>query len=222
MDGRSRLVRRGKQQGVIVPTQALVLRFRVELLETEPLVWREIEVPGDYTFWDLHVAIQDAMGWSDYHLHRFVVPHSRTNKELVFGIHNLGQDCDDPPGWATQVASVMTTNNDTATYEYDFGDDWRHKLVLLDAFKRDFALKYPRCNGGARACPPEDCGGVTGYTDIVEGLTSGTLDEDTRTWLPEGYDPDRFDPSTARFSDPHRRLAYSWYGDANKGDDPFG
>jgi Plasmid pRiA4b ORF-3-like protein len=221
-DGRSRLVRRGKEREVVIPTQALVLRFRVELTETDPLVWREIEVPGDCTFWDLHVAIQDAMGWLDYHLHRFTVPHPRTHKPLVFGIHDLGSDCDDPPGWATQVASVMTTRNDEALYEYDLGDGWQHKVVLVDAVERAFALEYPRCTGGERACPPEDCGGVDGFAEILKGLSDGTLDEDIQDWLPEGYDPDRFDPSDVRFSDPHRRLAFMWYGDPEKGDDPLG
>lgn len=55
-----------------MPTQALMLRFRIELQESDPLIWREIEVPGDSTSWDLHVAIQDAMGWLDEYLHRLL------------------------------------------------------------------------------------------------------------------------------------------------------
>ena len=105
-DGRSKLRNKGCE--LIIPTQALILRFRIELQETSPLVWREIEVPGTYTFWDLHVAIQDAMGWQDYYLHRFTIPHPRTRQERVFGIHNLHADCDDPPGWATQIAALFT------------------------------------------------------------------------------------------------------------------
>jgi hypothetical protein len=161
-DGRSQLRRSGRE--MVMPTQALMLRFRIELQESDPLIWREIEVPGDYTFWDLHVAIQDAMGWLDYHLHRFTMPHPRTKQERVFGIHNLSQDCDDPPGWAHQVASMFTFRNDTALYEYDFGDDWRHTVRLVDAVRRDFKLRYPRCVGGERACPPEDCGGPKAIT----------------------------------------------------------
>jgi hypothetical protein len=122
-DGRSKLRRNGRE--LIIPTQALILRFRIELLRTDPLVWREIEIVGDATFWDLHVAIQDAMGWRDYHLHRFTIPHPRTKKKQVFGIHNLHQDCNDPPGWATQVASMFTLSNAVARYEYDFGDNWQ-------------------------------------------------------------------------------------------------
>jgi hypothetical protein len=81
-------------------------------------------------------------------------------------------------------------------------------LNLLDAVQRDFTLTYPRCTGGARACPPEDCGGVFGYADIVSGI----MDKDTRAWLPPGYDPARFDPAAVRFDDPASRLAYAWYG----------
>jgi hypothetical protein len=213
-DGRSKLRRGGRE--LIIPTQALALHFRIELQATDPLVWREIEVPGDYSFWDLHVAIQDAMGWQDYHLHRFTVPHPRTKKPLIFGIHNLHQDCDDPPSWATQVASVMTLRNDEAFYEYDFGDNWRHTIQLMSVMRRDFQVRYPRCVGGARACPPEDCGGVHTYAEIVVG----TMDDDTRRWLPRGYDPARFDPDSVRFSDPWRRMAYCWYGNAEAGDTP--
>ena len=219
-NGRSQL-RRGRHE-ILIPTQALILRFRIELQESNPLVWREIEVPGDYTFWDLHVAIQDAMGWLDYHLHRFTIPHPRTKQERVFGIHNLSQDCDDPPGWAHQIASMFTLRNDTAIYLYDFGDGWQHTVRLADAMRRDFKLHYPRCVGGERACPPEDCGGIHAFGEIVAGLAARKLDKETRAWLPKGYDPARFEPSAVRFSDPARRLAYSWYGDAEGGDDPFG
>ncbi|MBF6614148.1 MAG: plasmid pRiA4b ORF-3 family protein [Chloroflexi bacterium] len=222
-DGRSQLRQRGRgRHEILIPTQALILRLRIELQESDPLVWREIEVPGDYTFWDLHVAIQDAMGWLDYHLHRFTIPHPRTKQERVFGIHNLSQDCDDPPGWAYQIASMFTLRNDTALYLYDFGDDWQHTVRLVDAMRRDFKLHYPRCVGGERACPPEDCGGIHAFGEIVADLAARKLDKETRAWLPKGYDPARFEPSAVRFSDPARRLAYSWYGDAEAGDDPFG
>lgn len=215
-DGRSKLRKGGK--GVLIPTQALILRFRIELQATNPLVWRTIEAPGDYTFWDLHVAIQDAMGWLDYHLHRFTIPHPRTKTPQIFGIHNLSQDCDDPPSWATQIATMFTLSNPVAQYDYDFGDGWRHMVTLVDVLQRDFKLRYPRCVDGARACPPEDCGGVHAFAAIV----SGTMDQDMRRWLPRGYDPARFDSKAVRFDDPARRLAYSWYGDPDAGDSPHG
>jgi len=50
---------------------SLVYQFKITLCEIEPAIWRRIQVPGNYSFWDLHVAIQDAIGWLDYHLHAF-------------------------------------------------------------------------------------------------------------------------------------------------------
>jgi hypothetical protein len=113
---------------------------------------------------------------------------------------------------------MFTFRNPLAQYEYDFGDDWQHTVRLIALERRDFKLTYPRCMGGARACPPEDCGGVHGFAEIV----AGTMDEDTRRWLPRGYKVARFDPSAVRFDDPARRLAYSWYGDPDAGDTPHG
>lgn len=161
------------------------------------------------------------MGWKGYHLHLFTMPHPRTKQERSFGIHNLSQDCDDPPGWAHQIASMFTYSNDTALYEYDFGDNWRHTVRLTEVLRREFQLRYPRCIGGARACPPEDCGGTYLFAEILANFTAGTLDDEMRTWLPPDYDPARFDPNAIYFSEPSRRLAYSWYGDFDAGDLPY-
>lgn len=209
-DGSPRQRRKGRE--IVIPTQALMLRFRIELQDTDPLVWRLIDVPGTYTFWDLHVAIQDAMGWWDYHLHEWTISHPRTGNERRFGLNDPRSDSDDPPGWAHQVATMFTFKNPTAHYLYDFGDDWHHTVTLVDVLRREKRQKYPRCVGGARACPPEDCGGTTGYAEIV----SGNMDDDTRNWLPRGYDPATFDPTKVRFTDPHVRLAYYWYGDTEE------
>ncbi len=76
---------------------------------------------------------------------------------------------------------MFTWTNPTARYEYDFGDDWQYTITLVDMLRRDFTLTYPRCVGGERACPPEDCGGVHAFAEIV----TGTMDEDTRRWLPQ-------------------------------------
>jgi len=113
---------------------------------------------------------------------------------------------------------MFTLNNPVARYAYDFGDDWQHTVTLVDVLQRDFTLTYPRCSDGKGACPPEDCGGVHAFAEIV----AGTIDEDTRRWLPRGYDPAHFDPTAVRFDDPARRLAFSWYGDPDAGESPHG
>jgi Plasmid pRiA4b ORF-3-like protein len=113
---------------------------------------------------------------------------------------------------------MFTWSNPMASNEYDFGDDWQHTVKLVNVLRRDFKLTYPRCIDGARACPPEDCGGVQAFAEIV----AGTIDEDTRRSLPRGYNPARFDPSAVRFDDPARRLAFLWYGESDAADTPHG
>jgi hypothetical protein len=186
-DGRSQLRRSGRE--MVMPTQALLLRFRIELQESDPLIWREIEVPGDYTFWDLHVAIQDAMGWLDYHLHRFTMPHPRTKQERVFGIHNLSHDCDDPPGWAHQrTQNVERSRRDNTT------DETRLFYVLRSTFGRISARGCPKAiTRPASTRPP--CASATrpggwrtaGMATLRQEMTrSGCRPALTRIWA---HDP---------------------------------
>lgn len=185
-----------------------VLRFRVELMDVEPAVWRAIEVPGDSSFWDLHVAIQDAMGWLDYHLHEFELRTGDGQEARRFGIP-------DPDGWDTvpiepdwehAVTECMARPGDEAMYTYDFGDDWIH-MVRLEAIEPAAdGVRYPRCVGGERACPPEDCGGASGYESLVNG------DPDLLEWIGGAWDPARFDATAVRFSDPRKRLRRMFEG----------
>jgi hypothetical protein len=189
---------------------AAIIQFKIELDRTDPLVWRRIQVPGTYTFWDLHCAIQDAMGWRDYHLHAFEVPSRRRDRPpRRFGIYYPPSDCDDPPGWEHHIAHHITPNYPTWQYLYDYGDNWRHTITYERLLERDFEATYPRCIEGARACPPEDCGGIWGYQEIV----ARRIDRDTREWLQgfyPGYKVAHFDPNAVKFDDPAWRLAYSF------------
>ncbi len=93
------------------------LQFKVTLAEVEPPVWRRIEVPADYSFWDLHVAIQDAMGWLDYHLHVFEVRNPTSGKIDEIGIPDEdGLDFDAPhvPGWEVAIARYFHAERNAA------------------------------------------------------------------------------------------------------------
>mgnify|MGYP001167299306 CR=1 FL=1 len=86
------------------------LQFRVTLAEVEPLVWRRIEVPMNYSFWDLHVALQDAMGWLDYHLHLFRVRNPKSGGTDEIGIPDEDAFEDAPvclPGWEVPIAQYF-------------------------------------------------------------------------------------------------------------------
>ena len=180
-----------------------VYQFKIVLLDTEPPVWRRIQLRADCSFWELHVALQDAMGWLDYHLHLFKVVHP------VKGVGEIGIPSEDDadfgwtilPGWRQKVSDWMSTESggNTADYQYDYGDNWCHKVVLEKILPREKGVKYPRCVDGKRACPPVDCGGVWGYEEICQGK-SEFQDEF------KDYDPGEFHPEKVKFDDPKKRF----------------
>jgi hypothetical protein len=137
-----------------------VHQFLIVLGNTEPLVWRRIQVPEKYSFWDLHVAIQDAMGWLDCHLHEFtVVVDSRRGEMRRFGIPGDEFVDQEPcqPDWTVKVSTYVPHGTLPILYVYDFGDDWHHVVLYEGAVATESRAAYPRCVSGARKCPPEDC-----------------------------------------------------------------
>ena len=92
-------------------------------------------------------------------------------------------------------------------YEYDFGDGWEHEVLFEGNPAVDPKAKYPLCAEGERACPPEDCGGVYGYENLLTVIQDPTHEEyeSMLEWLGGRYDPDRFDPKRVKFDDPARR-----------------
>ncbi len=193
-------------------------QFRVSLNGIEPPIWRRIEVPGSYSFWDLHVAIQDSMGWLDYHLHAFRVRSPATGKVDEIGIPDDDAFEDDPqclPGWEVPLSGYFRVPRDRADYEYDFGDGWEHEVLLENILDRVPRRKYPRCLAGARACPPEDCGGVPGYEELLKKIRKPTDEEykGTEQWQGGTFDPEAFDPKKVRFDSPQKRLRIALAGD---------
>jgi hypothetical protein len=182
----------------------------VELIGISPPVWREILVPARYSFWDLHVAIQDAMGWLDYHLHEFRIRGSSRDDTLLIGIPSDDVWDDAPvvlPGWDIQVIDILSERGDGAEYEYDFGDGWIHEITLLGVEPREKGQRYPLCIAGERACPPEDCGGIPGYESLLEVLfdPSHPEHESLSQWIPQGWGPELFKPEKVRFDNPLKR-----------------
>lgn len=187
-----------------------VHQFLVVLIGTDPLVWRRVQVPLTYSFWDLHVAIQDAMGWLDYHLHEFRVLDAR-NRFRAIGIPT-GEEIGPPPmpGWRVHVSDYFNHQlyeRFPALYLYDFGDGWEHALVYEGEQPIDETLQYPRCIGGARRCPPEDCGGIHGYQEFLAAIADPRHPEHEAllTWAGGDYMPDAFDPAGVTFDDPLKR-----------------
>jgi hypothetical protein len=138
-------VRQTKRETSLPFDTGPVHQFRVSLLETQPLVWRRIQVPEPYSFWDLHVAIQDVMGWQDCHLHEFRVA-ARPHGDLRIGIPDpeFSEERSCSAGWEVRVSDQVWPQMPPVSYVYDFGDDWEHELVYEGLVARDMSVRYPR------------------------------------------------------------------------------
>lgn len=193
--------------------QQKILRFRVSLLGSAPEIWREIDVPDYYNFWELHVTIQDAMGWLDYHLHEFHPRKAGPTKGKPIGIPESEHDENIVTEWEFSAKKYFTSLGNVIDYIYDFGDDWHHELTLVGIFLAPLDAAYPQCVDGKMACPPEDCGGIDGYQNLLEILSDESHEEysDTVEWLKDHknkywpYNQHAFNPKKVKFSDPYLR-----------------
>lgn len=198
--------------------RATIYQLKVTLEWSNPPIWRRIQLSAQSTFWDLHVALQDAMGWEDKHLHCFYVPNDSASKfdQIAPTIRN---DELAPAGQLDSVtmpiARYFGEDRPPVRYVYDFGDDWAHQVVFEHGLPADPGTKYPTCLDGERACPPEDCGGAPGYEDLRRALSDVGHPEHTAkvAWLGTGWDPNCFDPRQVHFSDPRVRLRQVFGGE---------
>ena len=189
-----------------------VLQFKITLLDTNPAIWRIIQISESCTFWDLHVAIQDAMGWLDYHLHEFRLKSStKPQKNIGVGIPSDDELAEDRPlaGWKTNVAEYLNFNK-TIRYVYDFGDDWEHKIQFEGRFPKKDGIKYPICIDGAQACPPEDVGSIPGFYEFLESIKDKNHPEyeSSLEWVGGKYDPNKFNAKKVKFQSPKARLKH--------------
>ncbi|OGY93186.1 MAG: hypothetical protein A3H70_01525 [Candidatus Komeilibacteria bacterium RIFCSPLOWO2_02_FULL_48_11] len=193
-----------------------VFRFKITLDDSSPKVWRRILVPANYTFFDFHVAIQNAMGWCDGHLHAFHIAQKGTAKPLE--IRFSDPENDDQFGGEflderlERIADYFGKLVKQCKYCYDFGDNWDHTILFEREMPAEPGADYPQCTAGANACPPEDCGGVWGYRDLQKILANPRHKEhqEMAEWMclddAKDFDPAEFDAEEAEFEDPRHRL----------------
>jgi hypothetical protein len=173
-----------------------ILQLKVTLKWTEPPIWRRIQVEKNITFFVLHHIIQIAMGWEDYHLYEFKIDNYRIgepNEELDgFGFRsNKLIDA----STITLDRIITDTKKRRFEYEYDFGDGWIHQISIEKFLPRDNSKSYPICTDGKLNCPPEDCGGVGGFYQLLDIIEDKNHPEhkDMIEWLGGLYDQEYFD-----------------------------
>ena len=173
----------------------VLYQFRIELEGILPKIWRSIQVPSSYTFFEFHNAIQCSMGWYNCHLHRFDVDVPMTGERITIGSHDVIQmDGNGVHESKAVIKDYFTKSNNVAVYEYDFGDSWCHKITFEKEVTPTKSTKYPICIDGKNACPPEDCGGVWGYKHLIKILkdTSHSDYDDLLEVAGEDFDPGKF------------------------------
>jgi hypothetical protein len=190
-----------------------VSQFKITLKRVKPPIWRRIHVPETYTFWDLHVAIQDVMGWLDCHLHHFEILNPSTSMKEEIGIPDEDFEWDRSilPGWKQKISDFFSRDHSKSDYIYDYGDHWEHTVKLEKILPRQEDIKYPVCIGGKRACPPEDSGGPWGYEDFLAAIANPDHEEHEEwlDWVGGSFDPKHFDIKKVVFADPAKRLRYA-------------
>lgn len=168
-----------------------VCQLKVTLDGIRPLIWRRIQVRWDITLFKLHKILQVVMGWEDCHLHQFMI-EGETYSVISREADMLGDDFIDEK--KVKLNRVIPGEKFRFTYEYDFGDGWGHTILVEKIFLPEEELLHPVCLKGKRSAPPEDCGGMGGYHDVITALNSPSRQENAELleWLGE-YDPEHFD-----------------------------
>ncbi len=170
---------------------AHVYQLKVTLNDTRPPVWRRVLVPGDTTLRKLHDILQVVMGWTDSHLHQFVIGGA------YYGATEYDDEGDLEllPEQRYRLSQVAPQPGARFVYEYDFGDGWDHTVLVEKNAPPEPGARYPRCVAGKRACPPEDVGGVWGYEEFLKAIRSPRHPEHDEylTWVGGQFDPEAFD-----------------------------
>ncbi len=174
-----------------------VARIKVTLQGIRPQIWRRLEVLTAISLAGLHDILQTAFDWTNSHLHQFHVGHQR------FGLIDDEFDDESADERLARLDQLLPMY-DRLLYEYDFGDSWMHLIAVEKTFERETGVSYPRCTGGKRAAPPEDCGGPWGYADFLKSLSDPDHEEHDSMleWIGGNFDPEAFDPA-----DVNRKLA---------------
>ncbi len=173
-------------------TQTLrsVYQLKISLENAKPPIWRRLLVSNDIKLDTLHMAIQISMGWTNSHLHQYI-----TKDREFYGLldDDFGFDIKEENKF--RLSQLLKHEKESLIYEYDFGDSWIHKITLEKILPFNPNKKLPYCVTGKRACPPEDCGGIWGYSDLLLILEDPKHPEykEMLDWIGGKFDPTLLD-----------------------------
>ena len=169
-------------------TNNVIYQLDIRLAYIEPPIWRRMVVPGQVTLFSLHRMFQVVMGWENYHLHQFIVGNTH------YGEPDPEYDDGMKDDRRVRLQKIAREEEASFVYEYDFGDSWLHVITVEEIEPWTQNSLAPRCLDGARACPPEDSGGIGGYEHLLEVLRDRRHPEhkELRAWAGAHFDPELF------------------------------
>ena len=174
---------------------APMYQLKIELAGIAPPIWRRLLVRGDMNLGLLHAVIQVAMGWTNSHMHQFTIGNVRYSDPGMDD--DMGPDeTPDRDEGKTALIEAVPQEKAELVYEYDFGDSWEHLVTVERIVWRDESFDgLAQCLEGSRACPPDDCGGIGGYADLLEIIKNPKHKEfkSMMEWLGRKFDPEAFD-----------------------------
>ena len=167
-----------------------IYQLKITLEEVKPPVWRRVEVPADIKLDQLQRVILHVMGWGGGHLSSFEIAG-----EEFFDDEESVEDFGGTLTSKAKLNKYLTTAGQKGLFTYDFGDDWRHEILLEKILPAEKAVEYPRCTAGKRACPPDDCGGPYGYMGFLEAINNPEHPEheEMLEWIGWVFDAEEFD-----------------------------
>lgn len=205
-----------------------VHELKITLKGSKPAIWRRIAVANDIRLSKLHEVIQIVMGWDNEHLHQFTIPNARPKptREYLASLdfqkryEMLAMHRD--PCWSDPRMEIEGAEDERKVplrelapavgsefiYEYDFGDGWEHQIEVVKIGPPAEGVKYPVCLAGKLACPPEDCGGIWGYYDMLEILKDPKHErfEELSEWIDGEFDAEYFNLEQV-----NAKLAKQWF-----------
>ena len=163
-------------------------QIKISLIGAKPPIWRTVLVPSTLKLAAFHDVIQVAMGWTDSHLHQFIA------NNVFYGISDDDFELKMEDESKFKLSQLLKKEKESIIYEYDFGDSWEHKILLEKILPFDTKMALPVCIKGKRACPPEDCGGIWGYEELLEAISNPKHRdyENMLEWLGGEFDPEEF------------------------------
>ncbi len=190
--------------------------LKISLLYLNPPIWRRVQVAGDTPLDELHAIIQMAMGWTNSHMHHFMLGSGRNIQFFKMDMKNgfFAEEESEGGRYETEVtlAEVLPKPKASMTYEYDFGDSWLHEILVEKISPPEPGATYPRCIGGEYACPPEDIGGPPGYANFAMAIQNPRHPEhrEMLDWVGKNFDPFKFDVEQANklLSNPNNFVLY--------------